>query len=308
MRIPNYCIWLCITGLAVSQEVFDYSSGRRAGRKSKVNSSDPLKPLGMDEAYLIIRNTNYSESIMLLGNVVVCEHCDYEEVAVVPPGSTINRTISTIFAYNFKIQTLPSYKFLQCQVSSYHFSEHGTYLFEIITTSVQGQDACSITQIGEASYYWVPVIVGLLFFVGFVFFVQLWHRLRQSQYFTSLVTSGTNEKLTNNDRLPLLPTTSTRNSRQKQGTTESDDDIVNSVAPGTDLILGAAHLSNNTVHMTKVLPKRLRALDTFRGFSLMVMIFVNYGGKVADFHSTLYYSSSFFTGGGYIFFNHASMS
>jgi hypothetical protein len=44
-------------------------------------------------------------------------------------------------------------------------------------------------------------------------------------------------------------------------------------------LVGSTRSSNNSIKITKILPKRLRALDTFRGFALMIMIFVNYGGE-----------------------------
>jgi heparan-alpha-glucosaminide N-acetyltransferase len=76
---------------------------------------------------------------------------------------------------------------------------------------------------------------------------------------------------------------------------------------GTDLPLTASssRALSSPLRLAKPLPKRLQALDAFRGFSLMVMIFVNYGGLI-EFDKFSFFLKLFFTGGGYWFFKHSS--
>jgi hypothetical protein len=216
-------------------------------------------PIGMDQAYLLVRNRNYFDSIIILSNLDVCEKCDFEQFIVVAPNSTVNKTISTTYSYSFKIQTEGLNKSLQCEVNSYRFAEHGTYLFEIIKTDIQGQDPCSITQIGVSSNYWLPVIIGILFFVGFFVFVQLGRRIGQSRFAISFIARAL--------------------SQPNSGMTAGENNISTVVGKPQYENSGLTYPSISTVGVSKVVRKRLQALDTFRGFSIMVMIFVNYGGK-----------------------------
>jgi len=121
----------------------------------------------MDEAYLIVHNRNYSNDIALFGNKVVCESCNLEKMIVVKPKRNPTIIINTKYAYNFELHTWPSNISLSCQIVSYKFAEHGTYILGIMEIK---QDRCiySIEQIGNPSYYWIPVIIGILFIVLYI--------------------------------------------------------------------------------------------------------------------------------------------
>ncbi|CAF4797975.1 unnamed protein product [Rotaria socialis] len=217
----------------------------------------------MDEAYLILHSTNYSNSIVLFGNKIVCEGCDFEKIATIHPNRNTTVIINTKYAYDLELRSEPSNLSSLCQITSYKFAEHGTYMFHVVEiTSDVG--ACFIKQIGNPSNYWTPVIVGVIFVVLYIALTQLWHHRYRSQYYNYFLSN-------------ILH----RQSKHigQQTVNQSDEDTIRATAelPVTNSI----HLPN-----PRKLPKRLRALDTFRGFSLMVMIFVNYGG------------------GGYSFFDH----
>jgi hypothetical protein len=256
MMVSHNYIWILIIGLVFDQGAFGYCvEGRTEGKANMIWST----PIGMDQAYVLVRNRNYLDSIIILSNLDVCEKCDLEQFVVVAPNSTVNKTISTTYSYSFKIQTEGLNKSLQCEVNSYRFAEHGTYLFEIIKTDIRSQDPCSITQIGESSNYWLPVIIGILFFVGFFVFVQLGRRIGQSRFAISFIARAL--------------------SQQNSGMTTGENNISTVVGKPQYENSGLTYPSISTVGVSKVVRKRLQALDTFRGFSIMVMIFVNYGGK-----------------------------
>jgi hypothetical protein len=231
--------------------------------------------LGMDQAYLTISNKNYSEPIIFKYNLIVCEKCDFEILNDPFPMNT-SRTfvINTKYAYDFQLHTTNRNDTLQCRIRSHKFPEHGSYLFEVIETE-QNQDSCSIIQTEKSSYYWLPVIIGVSIILAFILFIQVWHHISHSQRFARFASNAAQNGLINDDFVISLP----RNTNSISY--DTNDDIIKTLTTGSELpLVGSTRLSNNSIRIKTVLPKRLRSLDTFRGFSLMVMILVNYGGKL----------------------------
>ncbi|CAF1034803.1 unnamed protein product [Rotaria sordida] len=201
---------------------------------------------------------------------------------VVKPKRNATIIINTKYAYNFELHTWPSNRSLSCQIVSYKFAEHGTYILSIMEMK---QDGCiySIEQIGNPSYYWIPVIIGILFIVIYIILAQLWHHIYHKHYFARLCSYK--QFVDNNSEEKSLSSTK---DIEQQMVNKSNVNIYDAAINTNELPLpGSTNVSNDRIRMKKVLCKRLQALDTFRGFSLMVMIFVNYGG------------------GGYWFFDHS---
>lgn len=214
--------------------------------------------LSLDEAFLIVQNTKYSHDIALFGNKVVCENCDLEEIIRVQPNDNASVVVNTKYAYSLEFRSWTSNESLSCKIETYKFVEHGTYFIDIEEFK---QDACtySIKQIGNPSHYWVPVIVGILFIVLYTILVQIKDNKYYEWCFAHFPRMG-------------------RNSRQKlidESINEAFGDGRNNNRIETPNSLATV---KDYTHVKKLPSKRLRALDTFRGFSLMVMIFVNYGG------------------------------
>jgi hypothetical protein len=232
--------------------------------------------LEIDQAYLTISNKNYPDSIKFMFNVVACEHCDFRQLGhAIPTNSSGTWTIDTRYPYDFQLFSVHEKNALQCQVESYRFSEHGSYLFEIMQTD-SNQTSCTITQTKESSYYWTPVIVAVLLLCIFVLFIQLCHHIYNRRNASRLLTN-TDQRRIVNEEVNVSPSTNRRGPNENH----NEDIIGTLVGSVSELpLVGSTRLSNNSIKITKVLPKRLRSLDTFRGFSLMVMIFVNYGGKI----------------------------
>ncbi|CAF1406663.1 unnamed protein product [Adineta ricciae] len=234
-------------------------------------TDDWLDPLSMDEAYLTIINRNVSFPIRLQIRSIVCEECDF---TVIPESSTyshVNTTIivSTTYAQDIEVISEITNETLPCQIKAYKFAEHASYTLELSDDSPL---LCTITQTKDGSYYWLPVIIGMGSMLALVVVIQIWKCITQRSCCSRLLL---NRFRTTTDRdytisLPKNPTTIVN---------DPNDDIISTLSTGSELpLVGSTRLSNNSVRITKVLPKRLRSLDTFRGFSLMIMIFVNYGG------------------------------
>jgi hypothetical protein len=234
-------------------------------------------PLSMDEAYLTISNKNDSDTVIFKYNAEICENCAYEHLNdTFRTNTTLKYIIDTKYLYDFKLLKQSVNEIFICQINSYQFYEHGSYLFEV-TQNAKKEVSCSITQANNPSYYWIPFVIGMAALLIIILFIQLWHHISQSQRFARFLPNASQQGLINNDYVISLP-----KNRMTESTLpcESTDDIINTLRTGSELpLVGSTRLSNNSIRITKVLPQRLRALDTFRGFSLMVMILVNYGGK-----------------------------
>jgi hypothetical protein len=221
--------------------------------------------LALDEAYVIVKNNNCSDDITLSGNPIVCEYCDLDEMITVLINQNATEIIDTKYAYYLEVRLGSSNTSSLCIFKSYKFAEHGTYVFDIRqVTSMAG--SCSIKQIGNPSNYWAPAIVGILFVVLYTILVEVGHRLYYRGYFNRFRQNNVHQKLINKNVDTVEP------SRQN-------------IQPGTinEVVEVTIGTTNNTNELSldgvkRIVPKRLRGLDTFRGFSLMVMIFVNYGG------------------------------
>ncbi len=272
-----YCLWIFLLTI---QEFFPYG-------QTQFTDDDSLDPLSMDQAYLTISNKNYSDTIIFTYNLVVCEKCDFGNLGD-PVLENSNQTIiiNTTYAHDFNITSSTTNKTL-CRVESYKFSEHGSYFFEVIQIN-ENVISCEINQTKESGYYWLPVIIGMGTIFIFILFIQLWHCISHSPYCSRYLPNSIRQGLMNNDFSITIPTNLSTN------VNDSGDDILGTLRAGSELPLrGSTGLTNNSIRITKVLPKRLRSLDIFRGFSLMVMIFVNYGGNIFRIFSFLLMSIFF---------------
>jgi len=246
--------------------------------QTQITVKDDPDELGIDECYLTIYNKNYPNWIRLTGNKVVCEHCDFDSISKsLAPNANQTRKMDTRYPYDFVVLTDTGNITSVCQINSYSFGEHGSYTFEVSQTE-KNQTECTIVLTSGTSYYWTPVICAILFICCFVLIVQICHHVYNSRYVGRILTNIGHQRLINNEN----DTTSTspmvdRRVPSMVTNEHHTDDIENS---NNELpLVGSTRISNNSIKIIKILPKRLRALDTFRGFSLMVMIFVNYGGK-----------------------------
>lgn len=247
------------------------------------DDDDDIDPLSMDEAYLIIKNKNYYENITVKHNMVVCEKCDFDILAY-SIADNKNKTVivNTRYTHDFEIYLEHSDTPLSCEITSYHFSDGATYLFEISKTR-NNQTTCSLnpTKDEQNIYYWLPIIIGSVVLILFILLTQIWHCISENKKYSRLLPNVVQQGLASNE----LPLSAPRSPNLI--TNDPNDDIINTLMTSTDLTLTGPS-SRALIGGKKAIPKRLRSLDAFRGFSLMVMIFVNYGGKICFFFSPLY--------------------
>ncbi|UJR29593.1 hypothetical protein I4U23_010811 [Adineta vaga] len=77
------------------------------------------RSLSMNEAYLIVRNVNYSNNNTLFGNKIVCEYFDLEEIIEVSPNTNYALIIDTKYAYDWELHSSTSNRTLLRQFTSY---------------------------------------------------------------------------------------------------------------------------------------------------------------------------------------------
>ncbi len=207
----------------------------------------------MNEAYLIMSNMNNSNTSIFLGNAIICEGCDLEEMAVVSLNSNVTLIIKTEYAYDFEVRSLPSNALLQCYLTSYKFSEHGTYLFEVRQSAEEDNEICSVVQIGESSRYWSPIIVGLVVWIVFIAIIQLCYHIYHRGYFHKYIATIFKQRLT------------------RDNTGQAEYNARHSEADKSLPPVKSSHLSNKTIDPNSIKSKRFQALDALRGFTLMVV-------------------------------------
>lgn len=252
---------------------------------------DEDQELGMDEGLLTIFNTLHSDSIWFTYNMVICERCTFDNLSTtILPQKNQTLKINTRYAYDFELYADGSNGTVVCQINSYSFDEHGGYKFNISSTSTS-ETSCTIILTKESGYYWTPVVCAILFICCFVLIVQLCQYIYSSRYIGRILTNIGHERLINEegDETPSRTSIANRRSTSMITIEPLTEDILGLSGPPNELpLVGSNRSSNNSIRITKVLPKRLRGLDTFRGFALMIMIFVNYGGKYFFFQLFLH--------------------
>ena len=267
MIINKYLLLIFTFGMIVIQ-------GTEYERETIEDSFE--RALSMDEAYLILKNENYPDNAVLFGNEIVCESCNLTHLLHANNNSSDIRIIrSTKYAYDLEVHAELLNGTLLCRKSAYKFEEHGTYVLDVKWLATNEVN-CTITQIGDPSNYWTPAILGIVFVILYTIVVQIAYQLyygRCSSYFRGRILR---QGMINDDAESIIQIPG-------RNPGENVTDILNvniRSVTGTSLLpsTSSAYSYNNRTQNAKSSSKRLRALDTFRGFALMVMIFVNYGG------------------------------
>lgn len=206
----------------------------------------------------------------------ICNECDMIPFKIIEYDPQLdqqtpsNSTLDSYYSYYFEVMWMPDFpgdSQLICDRFVYRkFGECGVYKFRVNLSSENedhGVKRCSIDQIRSAQnpdiYMILAVGVILGFFVLCVF-VEIYHmriwafvkRIYRNTFTTSVKPTQSTEQ---GDTQPLETLT-----KNPESTEENKNPIEEKQAPKK---------------------KRLQALDTFRGLSLFLMIFVNYGsGKL----------------------------
>ncbi|XP_030587027.1 heparan-alpha-glucosaminide N-acetyltransferase isoform X2 [Archocentrus centrarchus] len=206
----------------------------------------------MDEALLTVNNElAYEVQVSWMSGR--CYQCLYQELGTVPAGpdpgqpSSVSFVVSTPHEITLQINsTLIDLEL--CKVP-FHFGEHGNYSLWVKNLNTSQRVNCSVVTDVDPVNTYIPILVAFLIYAGLALIFAIGKKLLELDLMNGLVlrlwSSMETERLINSE---LGPT--------------------RIVTPVTDNILPPSPSRG----------RRLRSLDTFRGLSLVIMVFVNYGG------------------------------
>ncbi|KAF6737996.1 Heparan-alpha-glucosaminide N-acetyltransferase [Oryzias melastigma] len=208
--------------------------------------------LKMDQALLTVSN-ELNSSVLVSWKSERCYQCLYQQLGAVDgassPGqpSSANFTVSAQHAVTLQINNTSDNNEL-CNVQ-FHFGEHGNYTLWMKNLNGSDQVNCSVVTDAVPVNNYIPILVAFFVFVGLALMFAVGKRIMRfdavKRFAIRIGGSMETERLINSEL----------------GSPRTD-------APITDNILPPPQSPS----------KRLRSLDTFRGISLVIMVFVNYGG------------------------------
>lgn len=219
--------------------------------------------LKMDQALLRVNNELTSD-VLVSWISQECYQCLYQQLGVVTaapsPGQphSSDFVVGTQHALTLRLNDTSTKQL--CNDLTFHFGEHGNYSLWIKNLSNNSVADCTIVTDGDPVNSYTPILIAFFVLAGLALL---------------FVTGRMVSKLAAVRRLYFQLTGSMETERLINSELGSPDRTVTAI---TDNILPPPPSPN----------KRLQSLDTFRGISLIIMVFVNYGG------------------GRYWFFRHAS--
>ncbi|XP_029354860.1 heparan-alpha-glucosaminide N-acetyltransferase isoform X2 [Echeneis naucrates] len=207
----------------------------------------------MDEAHLTVNN-DLSTDVVVSWTSQHCYQCLYQQLGVVPaapsPGkpNSVDFVVSTQHEITLQLNSTPDT--LELCMVPFHFGEHGNYSLWVKNINDSSVVDCSVVTKVEPINSYIPILVAFAVFAGLAIL---------------FVTGRT-----------LFGLNIVRNFLLRIGGSMETERLINSElgSPGRTVTL----ITDNILPPPPSASKRLRSLDTFRGISLVIMVFVNYGG------------------------------
>ncbi|XP_068797262.1 heparan-alpha-glucosaminide N-acetyltransferase isoform X2 [Struthio camelus] len=211
----------------------------------------------MDQALLLVRNALPGQGLRLSAASAACHQCSYQFLAFIPARneslrkpSTVTVAVDTQHPLTLLLDGFSGDREL-CTIH-YHFGEFGNYSLEVKTLSRSTQTVSCDLIINEGPINsYLPILFAFLVYMGIL----------------AIVIVG---------RL-FMKIHPVRNWVYKKLNPRETDRLINSELGSPN---GVDSLSSDpSQHLwSAISQQRLRSLDTFRGLSLIIMVFVNYGG------------------------------
>ncbi|XP_036439557.1 LOW QUALITY PROTEIN: heparan-alpha-glucosaminide N-acetyltransferase [Colossoma macropomum] len=207
--------------------------------------------LKMDEAALYV--ISEVESEMLLS--VISNHCFQclpQPVGQVPPRprpgvpTKVGFTVSTQHALILQLNSTAVNMEL-CRMH-FHFGEHGNYSLWVKNLNDLSQVNCTMVTDSEPINSYLPILLAFLVFASLYVLAAIWNSVKGLD--------------------------AVRNLLLRLGSTIEAERLINSELGSPSRVVESS--AESIIPATA--GRRLRSLDTFRGFALVVMVFVNYGG------------------------------
>ncbi|XP_037621339.1 heparan-alpha-glucosaminide N-acetyltransferase [Sebastes umbrosus] len=210
--------------------------------------------LKMDAAILTVNNELDME-VVVSWMSERCYQCLYQQLGVVPAGSSPGQPSSVDFnvgtQHEITLQLNSTPVNLELCTVPFHFGEHGNYSLWVKNLNDSAVVNCSIVTDADPVNSYIPILVAFLIFAGLALASAIGTTILGLDVVKGIVF-------------------------RIAGTMETER-LINSElgSPGRQTV---SLVADNILPPSPNPSKRLRSLDTFRGISLVVMVFVNYGG------------------------------
>ncbi|NXP15983.1 HGNAT acetyltransferase, partial [Thinocorus orbignyianus] len=211
----------------------------------------------MDQALLMVRSEVPALGLRLAARSAACHQCLYQFLASIPPSNensdkpgTVSVMVDTQHPLTLLLNSSDSDRDL-CKIQ-FHFGEFGNYslVVKTLSTSTTTVSCDLVINEGPINSY-LPILFAFLVYMGILAVLIAGHLLMKIDPVRNWVYKKLNPRET--DRLI----------NSELGSPHTADSV--SSDPTPPLWSSASR-------------QRLRSLDTFRGLSLIIMVFVNYGG------------------------------
>ncbi|KAF5885896.1 heparan-alpha-glucosaminide N-acetyltransferase-like, partial [Clarias magur] len=206
--------------------------------------------LKMDEAFLSVLNELQSDLILSVQSDL-CYQCFPQPVGIIPlvsaPGNVSSRTftVSTQQALTLQLNSTPANTEL-CRMQ-FHFGEQGNYSLWVKNLSDSAHINCTIVTVTEPNNSFLPLLIAFLVCAALCVFATMLSSVMRLSVVRNLLVRVSS-------------------SMEAERLINSDLGSPSRLVESTDAIVPPTSRT------------RLRSLDTFRGFALVIMVFVNYGG------------------------------
>ncbi|CAM4757962.1 unnamed protein product [Rotaria magnacalcarata] len=244
---------------------------------NKTNVSNTTISLGIDQATVdFIVDNQISGNLTVYVQVIECLDCPYEVIAQdLSSTQVLNLTLNTKYTYRIRIELSN----ISSCLETLTVYEHGRYVLNVQNSNVPSNNSnsesglkCLLTASRAANNIYTPLIFGVVALLGLFIFCLLAQRMKLREYLNNLTNrcfnnSPTQECAHSYDLQTCPPATTI---------CQSGLDSVNTIecnANGSKL-----PTMHKLSHVIVPRSKRLLSLDAYRGFALIAMIFVNYGG------------------------------
>lgn len=231
---------VCVAPLAAQMSISSFPHHKHTGLK-------------MDEASLTVNN-ELDADITVSWVSERCYQCLYQNLGVVSgapsPGqpSSANFVVSTQHTVTLQLNSTEANHEL-CTFP-FHFGEHGNYSLWVKNVNNSSLSNCSVVTDADPVNSYIPILIAFLVLVGLAVVYAIGRTLLGLDAVRGIFFQIT-------------------------GTMETER-LINSElgSPGRTVTT----VTDNILPPPPSPSKRLRSLDTFRGISLVIMVFVNYGG------------------------------
>ncbi|XP_061211223.1 heparan-alpha-glucosaminide N-acetyltransferase isoform X2 [Neopsephotus bourkii] len=214
-------------------------------------------PGRMDQAVLLVRNELPTQGLLLAARSGSCHQCLYQFLAFLPPSNgslrkpgTAEVVVDTQHPLTLQLNGSVSDTEL-CKIQ-YHFGEFGNYslVVKTLSTSTKTVSCDLVINEGPVNSY-LPILFAFLVYMGTLTILIVGRLLMKIHAVRNWVYKKLNPRET--DRLI----------NSELGSPNTADSVSSDLTPRL---------------WSTASRQRLRSLDTFRGLSLIIMVFVNYGG------------------------------